>query len=100
GDDTLDQYLVVQLRRIEVLGDAALVAEVVGLAFVFGKPARNSLGIAHHGARHKRQVLRLKWRSAEEYDEKKVHRPLHSTLRKFTRSSFSRVVSRMSNRRS
>ena len=56
---------MIQLRRIEVLCDTTLIAQVVGLTLVFGQPARNGFGVAYDGTRHERQVLRIELRSPE-----------------------------------
>ena len=117
ADRALDQRLVPKLRRVEVAGHAALLAQVVELAFVLGEPARLRLGVAHDrtgeeltplarlGSRTGARLLRLGRLDAErgherQRDERRGRMAPHSTPRKLIRSCLSWLVSRMSKRRS
>src|SRR6185436_865373 len=95
-DASFYQHLMLQLRRMELVGDVLLDSQIVQLAFVLGQKTGDGLGVANNRAGDKVALL-------PQCSQRRDHKQTEShyrTPRKLIRSSFSWSVSFISKRRS
>jgi hypothetical protein len=99
GNDSFNEHLVAEIRRLKLCAYVRLYAHVVQRSIVLGEPARHAGRIAHDWARNEIQPRFRKRGLSHGADSERKNDPYahansfvvlcHRTLKKFARSRFS-----------